>query len=126
MSTEGENWTIGKSNITGNTCELDVLPNTTYWVKVVTLLGVNQSSGTVAGPIYPTGNGALPVVTNLVGNTIYRSVKNGEVRYEIHLIWDAPLLANYRNCDVWYKTDNARTSDISMTQGVGRDILTLR
>lgn len=118
LSTEGENWTIGKSNITGNTCKLDVLPNTTYWVKVVTLLGVNQSSGTVAGPIYPTGNGALPVVTNLVGNTIYRSVKNGEVRYEIHLIWDAPLLANYRNCDVWYKTDNARTSDISMTQGV--------
>jgi len=118
LSTDGENWTIGKSNITGNTCELDVLPNTTYWVKVVTLLGVNQSSGTVAGPIYPTGNGALPVVTNLVGNTIYRGVKNGEVRYEIHLIWDAPLLANYRNCDIWYKTDNARTSDISMTQGV--------
>lgn len=118
LSTDGENWTIGKTNVEGNTCELNVLPNTTYWVKVITVLGVNQSTGTQVGPVYPSGNGALPVVTNLTGNTIYRGVKNGEVRYEIHLIWETPLLANYQNCDVWYKKDNAVTADIPMTQGV--------
>ena len=118
LSTDGENWTIGKTSVEGNTCELNVLPNTTYWVKVITVLGVNQSTGTQAGPVYPSGNGALPVVTNLTGNTIYRGVKNGEVRYEIHLVWETPLLANYLNCDVWFKKDNATTADIPMTEGV--------
>lgn len=118
LSTDGSTWVIGKSNIDGNTCELDVLPNTTYYVKVITVLGVNQSTGTEVGPIYPSGDGFLPIVTNLTGYTRYRGVKNGEQRYEIHLVWTPPLLANYLNCDIYYKTNNAQTKDISMASGV--------
>ena len=118
LSTDGNTWVIGKSNIQEPFCELDVLPNTTYYVKVITVLGVNQSTGTVVGPVYPSGDGFLPNVTNLTCYTRYRGVKNGEQRYEIHLVWTPPLLANYLNCDIYYKTNNAQTKDISMASGV--------
>ena len=118
LSTDGITWVIGKSNLQEPLCELDVLPNTTYYVKVITVLGVNQSTGTEVGPIYPSGDGYLPNVTNLTGYTKYRGVKNGEQRYEIHLVWTPPLLANYLGCDVYYKTNNAQTKNISMTSGV--------
>lgn len=118
LSTDGTTWTIGKSNVTGNVCELDVLPNTTYWVKVVTLLGVNQSSGTVAGPLYPNGDNNLPNVTNLQGYTRYRGVKSGEYRYDIHLTWTPPKLTNYQNCDIWYKTNHRQAKHVVMTKDV--------
>ena len=118
LSTDGNTWKIAKSNIAENYCEIDVLPNTTYYVKVITVLGVNQSTGTVSSAIYPTGDGTLPTVTNLTGYTRYRGVKNGEERYEIHLTWTPPLLNNYQSCDVWYKTNNAQVADLTMTQGV--------
>lgn len=118
LSTDGVTWKIGKSGVKENSCELDVLPDTTYFVKVITVLGVNQSTGSQVGPIYPTGEGALPNVTNLTGYTRYRGVKNGEERYEIHLLWTPPLLSNYQSCDIWYKTNHAQVTDLLMTQGV--------
>lgn len=113
----GTTWRIVKTNLTGTSCEIDVEANTTYFVKVITLLGVNQSSGSVVGPIYPGGN-TLPPATNLVGYTRYRGVKDGEYRYDIHLTWLPPVLSNYQTCDVWYKTNHRQTSQISMTEGV--------
>lgn len=117
ISTDGTTWRIVKTNLTGTSCEIDVEANTTYFVKVITLLGVNQSSGSVVGPIYPGGN-TLPPATNLVGYTRYRGVKDGEYRYDIHLTWLPPVLSNYQTCDVWYKTNHRQTSQISMTEGV--------
>ena len=123
LSTDGTIWKVGKSGITENNCEINVLPDTTYYVKVITVLGVNQSTGTQFGPVYPTGEGALPIVTNLTGYTRYRGVKNGEERYEIHLVWTPPLLSNYQSCDVWYKTNHVQVMEISMAQDVAVDQL---
>jgi predicted phage tail protein len=114
-STDNAFWEVAKSNIATNNCELNVLPGTIYYVKVITTVRMNQSTGTVIGPLYPTGDGALPQATNLKGVTVYRGVINGENRYEIHLTWDAPILSNYKNCDVYYKTDHAQVRDLSMT-----------
>ena len=56
--------------------------------------------------------------TNLKGVTVYRGVINGGNRYEIHLTWDSPILSNYKNCDVYYKTNHAQVCDLSMTDSL--------
>lgn len=124
LSTDGgTTWAVGRSGIYSNSCVLDVQPNTTYWVKVITFLDVNQSSGVVAGPLYPNGDDNLPMVTNLKGNTRYRSVKDGEYRYEIHLTWTPPKLSNYAGCNIWYKTNHVQGSDMMVVEGVSADQL---
>ena len=122
VSTDNINWTLGKSNITGNSCEFDVLPDTDYYVKVITVVRVSQSTGTVIGPIQPIGDGSLPDVTNLQGNTKYRGVINGESRYEIYLSWDTPIMERYRYCDVYYKTNHSQVRDLSMTTALVSDV----
>ena len=114
-STDNVFWEAGKSGITGNTCELDVLPETVYYVKVITVVRVRQSTGTVAGPLFPTGDGALPHATNLKGVTRYRGVINGENRYEVYLTWSTPIMELYRDCDIYYKTNHAQVCDLSMS-----------
>ena len=114
-STDNITWEVGKSNITGNSCELDVLPNTEYYVKVITIVRASQSTGTVVGPIYPSGEGALPQATNLKGVTRYRGVINGENRYEVFLTWNTPVMENYGECDVYYKTSNLQIKDAVMS-----------
>lgn len=48
VSTDGADFTVAKSGVTGNSAVIDVEPNTEYYVKVVTVLGANQSEGTVS------------------------------------------------------------------------------
>ena len=48
VSTDGTDFTVVKSGVTGNSAVIDVEPNTEYYVKVVTVLGANQSEGTVS------------------------------------------------------------------------------
>lgn len=45
-STDDVNYTIEKLNVSGNIAIIDVEPNTGYYIKVVTVLGGNQSTGT--------------------------------------------------------------------------------
>lgn len=65
VSTDGENYTIVETNIRQNNVVLTVLPNTDYYLKIVTVLDINQSSGTVSDLLsatdIPTPN--APVVT---------------------------------------------------------------
>lgn len=65
VSTDGENYTIVETNIRQNSVVLTVLPNTDYYLKIVTVLDINQSSGTVSDLLsatdVPTPN--APVVT---------------------------------------------------------------
>lgn len=117
-STDNVFWELGKSGITGNSCEIDVLPETVYYVKVITIVRASQSTGTIAGPLFPTGDGALPHVTNLKGVTRYRGVINGENRYEIYLTWDTPVMELYRDCDIYYKVNNAQVRDLSMSTAI--------
>jgi hypothetical protein len=48
-STDGTDFYIAKENIKGNAAKVDVLPNTDYYIKIVTLLGSERSEGTVSG-----------------------------------------------------------------------------
>ena len=48
VSTDGENYTIVETNIRQNSAVLTVLPNTSYYLKIVTVLDTNQSEGTVS------------------------------------------------------------------------------
>lgn len=65
ISTDGEIFTIAESNIRKNSVTLTVSPNTDYYVKIVTVLGGNQSEGTVSDLLIanniPTPN--TPTVT---------------------------------------------------------------
>ena len=114
-STDNVIWEVKKSGITGNSCELDVLPDTVYYVKVITIVRFIQSTGTVVGPLPPVGDGALPWATDLKGITIYRGVINGESRYKVYLTWKTPVTELYKDCDIYYKTNNVQVSDLSMT-----------
>lgn len=64
-STDGENYTIAETNIRQNNVVLTVLPSTDYYLKIVTVLDTNQSSGTVSELLsavnIPTPN--APVIT---------------------------------------------------------------
>ena len=120
-STDNVFWQVGKSGITGNSCELDVLPDTAYYVKVITIVRATQSTGTIAGPLPPVGDGALPMATDLKGVTIYRGVINGESRYKVYLTWKTPIMELYKDCDIFYKTNNVQVSDLSMTTAIVSD-----
>ena len=48
VSADGENYTIAETDIRQNSAVLTVLPNTSYYLKIVTVLGTNQSDGTVS------------------------------------------------------------------------------
>ena len=48
VSTDGTDFTIVQSGITGNSAVVDVEPGTAYYVKIVTVLGATQSEGTVS------------------------------------------------------------------------------
>ena len=112
---EEETWDIWESNIKGNSCEFNVTPATIYYVKVVTSIGIEQSTGTQVGPITPLGDGALPRITGLNGAVRYRNSKDGEPSYEIYLSWNVPLFLNYKDCMVYYKKNNRQVKDLSMT-----------
>lgn len=48
VSTDGINFYIAKNDIKGNTADVYVMPNTDYYIKIVTVLGNAQSDGTVS------------------------------------------------------------------------------
>ena len=92
VSTDGINYYIAKSDIKGNTAEVDVKPNTDYYVKVVTVLGSSQSEGTVSdllsanvipvpsSPIVTTTPGGLIIDVGMIpqGYTASIAIDNGE------------------------------------------------
>lgn len=51
LSKDGTNYSVVLSSISRTSIELDTEPNTQYWLKVISVLGVNQSKGIVVGPI---------------------------------------------------------------------------
>ncbi len=57
VSEDGTDFTVAESGIPGNSAEVDVEPNTGYYVKVITVLGATRSDGTVSELI---GVGAIP------------------------------------------------------------------
>lgn len=59
ISTNGKDWTPIATNTSKVQVKADVQPWTTYYVKVVTILGVSQSSGVVEYPV-PPGDDVLP------------------------------------------------------------------
>lgn len=77
ISTNGVDWTRIKSNTSQLQCKADVQPWTTYYVRVITILGVTQSSGTIAYPVPPGDDVLPPNVTEL--NAEY--LRDGTRRY---------------------------------------------
>ena len=59
LSTNKSNWDLVKSQYSATDVELDVRPKQSYYLKVVTVLGMTVSSGVIIGPIKP-GIDALP------------------------------------------------------------------
>ena len=56
-STDGVDFYMARSGIVGNSVTLDVEPNTAYYLKVITVLGASESTGTVSDLI---GVGSIP------------------------------------------------------------------
>ncbi len=56
-STDGVDYYVARSGVDGNSVVLDVEPNTAYYLKVVTVLGASESTGTVSELI---GVGTIP------------------------------------------------------------------
>ena len=55
----GVTYNVLRSGISNPSIEEDVTPNTVYWLKVITVLGISQSSGVTVGPIN-VGKDSLP------------------------------------------------------------------
>lgn len=52
-SNNKKTWTVAVSGTNNDNTEFNVKAKTTYYVKVITVLGVTQSSGVIVGPISP-------------------------------------------------------------------------
>lgn len=123
LSTDnGNTWTMARNNIAGNKVELDVHPNTTYRVKVITILGITQSKGVVSEPLYPAGK-TLPPVADVTAHNRYRENSDGSVKYDIVVQWNPPLLESYAESEVWYKTNHRSAEDLVLVEGVSADEL---
>lgn len=64
-STDGTNFYVAANYINTNTAEVNVEPNTAYYVKVVTVLNGNQSTGTVSNllPVETIPTPSAPTLT---------------------------------------------------------------
>ncbi len=86
LSKDGINYYVVKSNISSNSIQLDVEIETNYWIKVISVLGVNLSTGTIAGPI-SKGIDTIPPDVNELG---VEKLASGTRRYYWNFDYPVP------------------------------------
>ena len=96
-STDGINFYIAKNDIKGNMADVYVLPNTDYYIKIVTVLGSSQSDGVISDllsvdaiptpndPIVTVRESGLIIDVGLVpqGYTAIITISDGQEVYEV-------------------------------------------
>lgn len=65
----------------------------------------------------------IPPVTDLIAYNRYRQLQDGVSRYDIVVSWMPPELESYLQGDVWYKTNHAQATDITIEEGKTADEL---
>lgn len=107
-SEDKEKWNLLQSNISGNNCFADIGYGKSYYVKVVTTLGVSKSSGAVTD-IIPIGEDLIPPNVKQLDVEI---LKDGTRRYFWDFDYPVPndiagfkmkyLQGNYANWEMGY------------------------
>lgn len=65
----------------------------------------------------------IPPVSDITAYNRYRQLQDGVSRYDIVVSWTPPALSSYLQGDVWYKTNHAQATDITIAEGKSADEL---
>lgn len=122
LSTDGETYTTVRNFYPYKSVTIDTEFGKSYYIKVISLYGGKQSTGSVYGPIAAAVTEAPPV-TGLYAYNRYRTQNDGKSRYDIVVKWTVPGGPSYSQAQVWYKTDHDQADSIVVKEGVSADKL---
>ena len=122
LSTDGETYTTVRNFYPYKSVTIDTEFGKSYYIKVISLYGGKQSTGSVYGPIAAAVTEAPPV-TGLYAYNRYRTQNDGKSRYDIVVKWTVPGGPSYSQAQVWYKTDHDQADSIVVKEGVSADEL---
>ena len=122
LSTDNNTFTTVRNFYPYKSVTLDTEFGKSYYIKVISLYGGKQSTGSVYGPIDPAVTEAPPV-QNLYAYNRYRDQNDGKSRYDIVVKWTVPSGPSYSQAQVWYKTDHDQVDAIVVKEGVSADEL---
>lgn len=122
LSTDNNTFTTVRNFYPYKSVTLDTEFGKSYYIKVISLYGGKQSTGSVYGPIDPAVTEAPPV-QNLYAYNRYRDQNDGKSRYDIVVKWTVPSGPSYSQAQVWYKTDHDQVDSIVVKEGISADEL---
>lgn len=108
LSTDNKKWTAAVSGTSNVAVEFTVKAKTSYYVKVITVLGVSQSGGVTTGPVDPGQDIPPSAVTGLAG-----AVDPAD-RTQALLTWDANNDIDFNHYEVSFNGKCYRTSSNKM------------
>jgi uncharacterized Zn-binding protein involved in type VI secretion len=96
----------------------------TVWIKLPSynIFGAGQQDlADVQAYQYTITAYYIPPVSDVTAYNRYRELVDGVSRYDIVVGWTPPALDSYLQGDVWYKTNHAQASDVTIAEGVASD-----
>lgn len=96
----------------------------TVWIKLPSynIFGAGQQDlANVQAYQYTITAYYIPPVSAVTAYNRYRELTDGVSRYDIVVGWTPPALDSYLQGDVWYKTNHAQASDVTIAEGVASD-----
>lgn len=96
----------------------------TLWIKFASynVFGAGQQDlSDVQAYQYIITTYYIPPVSAVTAYNRYRDLTDGVSRYDIVVGWTPPALDSYLEGDVWYKTNHAQASDVTIAEGVASD-----